>query len=186
LVIFPEGTRFDRSKLARSDRYAEMAGISKLDHVLAPHTTGFETILNVNRDIFQAVYDVTIIYEGKDGLVMAPDMFGFYSGSCRKVHICLNRIDIKDVPYTNEEQRQWLYRTFQFKDKIINEFRLNGNMNAHYKRHLPLPLSYTMPYTVVYGVLLALMSTTKYGRICWITTFITYSLLGYIFIKCKT
>jgi hypothetical protein len=30
----------------------------------------------VNRDIFQAVYDVTIIYEGKDGLVMAPDMFG--------------------------------------------------------------------------------------------------------------
>jgi 1-acyl-sn-glycerol-3-phosphate acyltransferase len=42
LVIFPEGTRFDRSKLARSDRYAEMAGISKLDHVLAPHTTGFE------------------------------------------------------------------------------------------------------------------------------------------------
>ena len=45
LVIFPEGTRFNpqnSAKLERSQAYADSLGLPRLNHVLMPHTTGFE------------------------------------------------------------------------------------------------------------------------------------------------
>ena len=42
---------------------------------------------------------------------------GFYSGRCRRVHIHLERIAISDVPDSEEERKQWLFKQFQKKDK---------------------------------------------------------------------
>ncbi|XP_019853566.1 PREDICTED: 1-acyl-sn-glycerol-3-phosphate acyltransferase epsilon-like [Amphimedon queenslandica] len=190
LVIFPEGTRFNLSKpdkLRKSHSYAESLGQPKLEQVLTPHTTGFELTLETLKERFQAVYDITIIYEGKEGHSVRsppPDMFGFYSGVCQKVHIHIKRTEVSDIPNTVEEQRQWLFDSFKDKDKLITDFISSGIVRGQ-TRSLPLPLSYTLPPVMAYGSVLLLMATTKHGRFFWLGALIFYSLCGYIAIQQK-
>ena len=55
LVIFPEGIHYDpqkSDKLERSQAYADSLGLPRLNHVLMPHTTGFEVgLYTVHRSV---------------------------------------------------------------------------------------------------------------------------------------
>ena len=48
---------------------------------------------------------------------MIPLSLGFYSGRCQRVHVHLERIATSDVPDSEEERKQWLFKQFQKKDK---------------------------------------------------------------------
>ena len=81
LVLFSEGTRLTPSKLARSQAYAREKKSKIPQHVMIPRTKGFvASVLGLGSSV-DAVYDVTIGYEG-------PSSFGlFLQGRAKKVHL---------------------------------------------------------------------------------------------------
>ncbi len=88
--------------------------------------------INALKDKFDAVYDVTIMYDDKNRLA-APSMTGkdkfvfhfisnsfleYLSGQINELHIHVTRIPINSIPTeTNEQISNWLYQRFVAKDK---------------------------------------------------------------------
>jgi lysophosphatidate acyltransferase len=183
LILFPEGTRFNpcnKAAIERSQEYARSLGIPELKHVLTPKTTGFELSLII-RDHFAAVYDVTVYYEGnRRGRSPSPDMFRFFSGDCRRVHVHIRRTPVADLPVEAEERKMWVYDTFCRKDRLLEEAITTGSYSSATPQSLPLPLSSTLLPTLAFsGVLIGALSH-RYGRWWWLGSFVGFSLLGYV------
>ena len=66
MLIFPEGTDYDKNTLERSDRYAAEHGLPKYTQVLHPRTTGFVYIFNLlnAQRMLNHIDDVTVAYDG--------------------------------------------------------------------------------------------------------------------------
>jgi hypothetical protein len=148
--------------------------------VLTPKTTGFELSLII-RDHFAAVYDVTVYYEGnRRGRSPSPDMFRFFSGDCRRVHVHIRRTPVADLPVEAEERKMWVYDTFCRKDRLLEEAITTGSYSSATPQSLPLPLSSTLLPTLAFsGVLIGALSH-RYGRWWWLGSFVGFSLLGYV------
>uniref|UniRef100_A0A8C3CYH3 1-acylglycerol-3-phosphate O-acyltransferase 5 n=1 Tax=Cairina moschata TaxID=8855 RepID=A0A8C3CYH3_CAIMO len=88
LVIFPEGTRYNPEipkVIADSQLFAEKEGLAILKHVLTPRVKATHVAIDTMKDYLDAVYDVTVAYEGtvdhKGQRKLAPSMTGFH---CRE------------------------------------------------------------------------------------------------------
>ena len=68
--------------------------------------------------------------------------------------------------------------------RLIDDFLTTGTITAP-KQSLPLPLSYTIPPTLIYGLLLVLAAYTKVGRTIWLSATLFYTSIGYLLIQCK-
>ena len=68
--------------------------------------------------------------------------------------------------------------------RLIDDFLTTGTIAAP-KQSLPLPLSYTVPPTLIYGLLLVLLASSKERRTVWLGATLVYSLVGYLLIQCK-
>ena len=116
LVIFPEGTRMKPDKFAASQAYAMRKGLPVLQHVLLPRGKGVHASLQGLEDHIQAVYDLTIIYEGVPPSIAKIFIKGGYTVRFHAV-----RYDIKSVPTRERDLNAWLMNIFIEKDKLMAE-----------------------------------------------------------------
>ncbi|XP_052832350.1 1-acyl-sn-glycerol-3-phosphate acyltransferase epsilon isoform X2 [Octopus bimaculoides] len=124
MVVFPEGTRFNPCKqdvIQKSKEFAKERGLHPYEYVLTPRMRGFKTGIDHLRDHVDAVYDITIGYgntiDPNTGLRQrAPGMQNFLSEKKPEVHIHINRINIEDIPRSEDSFKTWMYNQFKAKD----------------------------------------------------------------------
>ena len=97
LVLFPEGTRFRPEKLKLMARIARSKKLPPLNHVLLPRAKGFVASVQGLKGHCKAVYDATIIYEGK-----APTIADLVLGRVNKVKLHVKRFEL-DTLADNEK-----------------------------------------------------------------------------------
>uniref|UniRef100_A0A2K6GXD6 Phospholipid/glycerol acyltransferase domain-containing protein n=1 Tax=Propithecus coquereli TaxID=379532 RepID=A0A2K6GXD6_PROCO len=115
LAIFPEGTRYNPRQtklLSAGQAFAAQKGFAVLKHVLTPRIKATYVAFDSMKNYLDAIYDVTVVYEGKDDR----------GQQCPKIHNHIDHIDKKDVPENQEYMRRWLHERFEIKDKLFIEF----------------------------------------------------------------
>ena len=173
MVIFPEGTRYkpERKELIeRSELRAKEFGFEPFKHVLFPHTKAVELSLEELSGSLDAIYDVTLAFKVPWLPVIAnqhgPNLFEMVSINGREIHLHFKRIDAADIPKNAHDRRQWLYSTFQEKDRLLSHFydpSSNGTFPGE-SYHIPLQNHQTLPFVTFYTGLLFLTLSTKIGR----------------------
>ncbi|RZA06295.1 MAG: acyltransferase [Proteobacteria bacterium] len=121
LVSFLEGTRITPGKLARAQSFGARQGLPHLTHVMLPRTKGFEATMEGLGEHKQAVYDVTIGYEGRP-----PGMFQLLLGGVSRVHIHARRYPVAELPKDNKERAEWALKRWEEKDKRLAKFYASG------------------------------------------------------------
>ncbi|MCM2279706.1 MAG: lysophospholipid acyltransferase family protein [Oligoflexia bacterium] len=118
LVTFSEGTRRTPAKLARNQEYARGRGLVPFRHVLLPRSKGFVAAVQSLQPRLNAVYDVTLGYEG-GGAGLADLILG----RTRAIHIHLRRHPIESLPMEGEALANWLLARFAEKDALLESFQ---------------------------------------------------------------
>jgi 1-acyl-sn-glycerol-3-phosphate acyltransferase len=118
VVSFLEGTRLTAAKLARSQAYGQKQGLPVLRHVMLPRTKGFQATLEGLGHQTQAVYDLTIVYEGA-----VPSLLGLFFGPLERVHVHARRY----TQWPRENVDQWVVERFREKDELLERFRRTGS-----------------------------------------------------------
>ncbi|XP_048701267.1 1-acyl-sn-glycerol-3-phosphate acyltransferase epsilon isoform X2 [Caretta caretta] len=197
LVIFPEGTRYNPEMpkvIADSQLFADKEGLAVLKHVLTPRVKATHVAIDSMKNYLDAVYDVTVAYEGtvdhKGQRKVAPSMTEFLCKECPKVHIYLDRIELKDIPEEQMYMRRWLHERFEVKDKLLIEFYDAKDSKRRNKFpgkcvHSKLSLKKTLPSLLFLGGLTASMLLTESGRKLYVKTWIYGTLIGYLWVSVK-
>jgi 1-acyl-sn-glycerol-3-phosphate acyltransferase len=122
IVLFAEGTRFTKEKLARSHKHAEKNKLPLTKHVLLPRPTGFAaSVIGLRDGHLDAVYDVTIGYpEG------VPTLWQYSCGFCREAHLHVRRYPISELPLEKPGLSEWIIERFQEKDRMLDDFYRDG------------------------------------------------------------
>uniref|UniRef100_A0A7N9C935 1-acylglycerol-3-phosphate O-acyltransferase 5 n=1 Tax=Macaca fascicularis TaxID=9541 RepID=A0A7N9C935_MACFA len=189
LVIFPEGTRYNPEQtkvLSASQAFAAQRGLAVLKHVLTPRIKATHVAFDCMKNYLDAIYDVTVVYEGKDNGGQrreSPTMTEFLCKECPKIHIHIDRIDKKDVPEEQEHMRRWLHERFEIKDKMLIEFYESPDPER--RKRFPgksvnskLSIKKTLPSMLILSGLTAGMLMTDAGRKLYVNTWIYGTLLG--------
>jgi 1-acyl-sn-glycerol-3-phosphate acyltransferase len=121
LMTFAEGTRITPDKLADSQQFARDKGLEPTAHVLLPRTKGFVASVQGLRQHLDAIYDVTIGYEGG-----VPTLWQYVCGYARRAHLHVRRYPIGDIPETDGEIATWLTTRFREKDQLLEVFYQQG------------------------------------------------------------
>nr|XP_009675334.1 PREDICTED: 1-acyl-sn-glycerol-3-phosphate acyltransferase epsilon [Struthio camelus australis] len=197
LVIFPEGTRYNPEipkVIADSQSFAEKEGLAVLKHVLTPRVKATHVAIDTMKDYVDAVYDVTVAYEGtldhKGQRKVAPSMTEFLCKECPRVHIFIDRIELKDIPEEQVYMRRWLHERFEIKDKLLIEFYDAKDSKRRNKFpgkgvHSKLSLKKTLPSLLFLGGLTASMLMTESGRKLYVKTWIYGTLIGCLWVSIK-
>uniref|UniRef100_A0A8C6Z001 1-acylglycerol-3-phosphate O-acyltransferase 5 n=1 Tax=Nothoprocta perdicaria TaxID=30464 RepID=A0A8C6Z001_NOTPE len=197
LVIFPEGTRYNPEipkVIADSQSFAEKEGLTVLKHVLTPRVKATHVAIDTMKDYLDAVYDVTVAYEGtvdhKGQRKVAPSMTEFLCKECPRVHIFVERIELKDIPEEQIYMRRWLHERFEIKDKLLIEFYDAKDSKRRNKFpgkgvHSKLSLKKTLPSLLFLGGLTASMLLTESGRKLYVKTWIYGTLIGCLWVSIK-
>ncbi|KAM5264191.1 1-acyl-sn-glycerol-3-phosphate acyltransferase epsilon [Ctenodactylus gundi] len=196
LVIFPEGTRYNPGQtklLSASQAYAAQHGLPVLKHVLTPRIRATYVAFDSMKDYLDAIYDVTVVYEGKDKDVErreAPSMTEFLCRECPTIHIHIDRVDRKDVPGELASMRGWLHERFEIKDKLLIDFFESPDPERRNKFpgksvHSSLSLQKTLPSVLLLGGLTAGLLMTEAGRKLYVNTWVCGSLLGCLWVAIR-
>lgn len=118
LVSFLEGTRITPSKKERSQNFGRRQKLPHLEHVMLPRTKGFEATMEGLGEHKQAVYDVTIGYEGQP-----PGLFALLLGKVERIHLHLQRYPVTAIPKDNEGRGNWAIDRYVEKDHRLGLFR---------------------------------------------------------------
>jgi 1-acyl-sn-glycerol-3-phosphate acyltransferase len=121
LITFVEGTRLTPTKLANSQKHCGRKGLPVLNHVLIPKTRGFTAALEGLEGHLDAVYDVTIGFDGG-----VPKLSQIYGGLVQKLFIDVRRFPIHELPKSEPDRAEWLKQRFVRKDKILSSFFSTG------------------------------------------------------------
>jgi 1-acyl-sn-glycerol-3-phosphate acyltransferase len=125
LVLFAEGTRVTAAKLARHHAIAAEKGVPPLRHLLWPRSKGFIACLRGLRERLDAVYDMTIGYEGG-----VPDIMQYMKGYARRVHLHVRRFPIAELPEDDDALAAWLVNVFRDKDDLLEHYYSHGHFPA--------------------------------------------------------
>nr|XP_042704730.1 1-acyl-sn-glycerol-3-phosphate acyltransferase epsilon isoform X2 [Chrysemys picta bellii] len=114
----------------------------------------------------------------------------FLCKECPKVHIYLDRIELKDIPEEQMYMRRWLHERFEIKDKLLIEFYDAKDSKRRNKFpgkcvHSKLSLKKTLPSLLFLGGLTASMLLTESGRKLYVKTWIYGTLIGYLWVSVK-
>uniref|UniRef100_A0A8C9HBZ5 1-acylglycerol-3-phosphate O-acyltransferase 5 n=1 Tax=Piliocolobus tephrosceles TaxID=591936 RepID=A0A8C9HBZ5_9PRIM len=168
-------------------------GLAVLKHVLTPRIKATHVAFDCMKNYLDAIYDVTVVYEGKDNggqRTESPTMTEFLCKECPKIHIHIDRIDKKDVPEEQEHMRRWLHERFEIKDKMLIEFYESPDPERR-KRfpgksvHSKLSIKKTLPSMLILSGLTAGMLMTDAGRKLYVNTWIYGTLLGCLWVTIK-
>ncbi|KAJ6665911.1 hypothetical protein lerEdw1_001383 [Lerista edwardsae] len=192
LIIFPEGTRYtpERPKIiADSQAYAEKEGLAVLKHVLTPRVKATHVAIDSLRNYLDAVYDITIAFEGtvdhKGERTVPPAMTDFLCRTCPRIHIYVDRIELKDIPKEQKCMKRWLHERFEIKDKLLTEFYDAKNSKRRNKFpgkcvHSKLSLKKTLPSFLFLSTLTAIMLLSESGRKLYVKTWLYGTLVGWL------
>ncbi|KAF6731523.1 1-acyl-sn-glycerol-3-phosphate acyltransferase epsilon [Oryzias melastigma] len=195
LVIFPEGTRYNpeiKSVIADSQAFAKKQGLAVLKHTLTPRMKAAHVAIETMKDHLDAVYDVTVAYEGTlDGSSQrrtAPSMPEFLCKECPRVHIHFDRVDINEIPPEPEFFRRWLHERFEIKDRLLTDFYESQNVEKKNSfpgeaKVSPLRLYRTLPSVMILGGLTLPMLLTENGRKFYVRTWVCGTLLGWMWVN---
>jgi hypothetical protein len=127
ILSFIEGTRLTLAKRARSQEHCRKAGLPVLSHVLSPRTRGFEATLEGLGSLTDAVYDVTLAFEGfETGRI--PGFAALFFGPMKRVHIRVDRFPVAEIPSTREGRVSWVLNRFTAKDSLLASFYRSGRL----------------------------------------------------------
>lgn len=124
LITFVEGTRITPAKLEKSQTYCKRKGMPHLDHVMYPRTRGFTAALEGLEGHIDAVYDITIGYEGG-----VPRLHHVFRGLVKKVFIDVRRFPVANLPKDEAARAQWLQDRFARKDALLRGFFSTGRFD---------------------------------------------------------
>ena len=122
MISFPEGTRVTPAKLAKSNEFARMRHLPPTEHVILPRATGFFATVTGLRSHVTAVYSLTIGYHGR-----VPKLTEIIRGDVKEVGLHIRRFPIDRIPGERSEISTWLMQEFQFKDRLLSEFKSRGS-----------------------------------------------------------
>ena len=125
LVMFVEGSRMRVDKVERSRRIAERRGMKPIRHVMIPQNRGFIATVQSRRGHVTAVYDFTIGYE-----VGVTTLWQWCKGYTRRVHLHVRHYPVSEIPDTDDGITSWLYRRFEEKDELLEQFYRDGIFSA--------------------------------------------------------
>lgn len=192
LIIFPEGTRYSPEKsktIADSQEYAEKEGLTVLKHVLTPRVKATHVAIDALRNYLDAVYDITIAFEGtvdnKGERTATPAMTDFLCKTCPRIHIHVERIELKDIPKEQKCMKRWLHERFEIKDRLLTEFYDAKNSKRRNKFpgkcvHSKLSLKKTLPSLLFLSTMTAVMLLSESGRKLYVKTWFYGTLLGWL------
>ncbi|KAJ8306258.1 hypothetical protein KUTeg_016803 [Tegillarca granosa] len=183
IVIFPEGTRYNPELLdviERSQQFAKNAGHKPFKYLLTPRTKALNVCRKQLANHVTAVYDLTIGYSDTQDPVtgertLAPSIPEFISGSCKQLHIYLERIELKDVPEEEEELKKWLYKQYEKKERLMSGFyskhtEVRGKfpgkgelLSIHRRQTLPAFLFFSSALLVILGFPRSRSAYWKFG-----------------------
>jgi len=127
ILSFVEGTRLTPVKLERAQAYEAKAGLPVSRFVMSPRTRGFEATLEGLGELTDAVYDITIAFEGYPvGLV--PGLGALFFGPIERVHVHCDRFAAATVPLSKEGRVRWILERFRQKDARLARFRETGSL----------------------------------------------------------
>jgi len=132
LVSFVEGTRLTHTKLEAAQLYARQNGLREPRQTLVPRSKGFAASVAGLRDHIDAVYDLTIAYEGG-----VPSLWQFIKGMVERVHMHVRRFPVVELPDSPEGLRDWLFARFEEKDRLLEHFYVVGTFPAEPFRDSP-------------------------------------------------
>ncbi|XP_061914235.1 1-acyl-sn-glycerol-3-phosphate acyltransferase epsilon isoform X1 [Entelurus aequoreus] len=195
LVIFPEGTRYNpelRNVIAESQAFAAKEGLAVLRHTLTPRMKASHIALETMRGHLDAVYDVTVAYEGTLGVdgqrKPAPSMPEFLCKECPRVHIHFERVDVKEIPPEPLFFRRWLHERFEIKDRLLADFyehddrdKLCSFPGEGAPSHLSL--TKTLPSVLILGGLTLPLLLTESGRKVYWRTWVYGTLVGWLWVN---
>ncbi|XP_059501567.1 1-acyl-sn-glycerol-3-phosphate acyltransferase epsilon isoform X2 [Stegostoma tigrinum] len=197
LVIFPEGTRYNPDNpevIAASQAYAHKEGLPALKHAMSPRVKATRVAVNTMRGHLDAVYDVTVAYEGTINntgyRATAPSMPEFLCRECPRIHIFFERVDVKEVPEEAIFLKRWLHERFEIKDKLLTEFYESEDEQKRYKfpgegHKSQLSLMRTLPSLLFLGGLTVPMLLTESGRKIYMKTWIYGTLVGWLWVNIR-
>ncbi|MBL0312753.1 MAG: acyltransferase [Holophagaceae bacterium] len=125
LVSFLEGTRLTPKKLEASQSYMASLDLAPTHHVMFPRTKGFVASVRGLGDHIQAIYDVTIVYEGP-----VMKLWEILMGNPRNIYLYVRRFPVAGLPSDDRELAEWAIRLFAEKDRLIEQFRETGAFPA--------------------------------------------------------
>ncbi|XP_018331761.1 acyl-CoA:lysophosphatidylglycerol acyltransferase 1 [Agrilus planipennis] len=149
IVLFPEGG-FLRKRRETSQRYALKNNLPVLQNVSLPRvgalevimkTVGPQGIANNNADDLPAceesklcwILDVTICYPNGEPLDLLAIVFGTKPPCVTKFFYRL--YSSSEVPKDSEGMKQWLFKRFEEKDKILEQFYKMGAISGSFSRN---------------------------------------------------
>jgi len=120
MLLFPEGGDYTPNTKAKSDKFADDNGLTRLQYCFYPRTTGFVYTINAMRDGgLDAVYDMTIAYP--DMLPKDPD--DVVGGVMpREVHYHIVKYNNEDVPQDNKNLMKWITERWGEKEARLERF----------------------------------------------------------------
>ncbi len=121
LTTFPEGTRFNRNKLLRSNHYAQQKGLPLNKYTLIPRTKGFVASVQGLRGHVKAVYDITIGFP--EGI---PSLLSLIMGKTRNIHLHIKRFEMSALPTTEADISNWLHGIFREKELLLERLYKKG------------------------------------------------------------
>jgi 1-acyl-sn-glycerol-3-phosphate acyltransferase len=124
LVSFLEGTRITPEKRARSQAFGERQKLPRLEHVMLPRTKGFEATMEGLGSHKQAVYDLTIGYEGRP-----PGLSALLLGGVRRIHVHARRYPVAELPKENKERADWALARWVEKEERMARFYRDGHFS---------------------------------------------------------
>ena len=90
-------------------------------HLLVPRTKGFVAAVLGLRGYIDAVYDVTIGYEGG-----VPTLWQFVEGLPKVAHLHVRRFPMSTLPEADEAVAAWLIARYREKDDLLDGFYRDG------------------------------------------------------------
>jgi 1-acyl-sn-glycerol-3-phosphate acyltransferase len=124
LVSFLEGTRITPEKRARSQAFGERQKLPHLEHVMLPRTKGFEATMEGLGSHKQAVYDLTIGYEGRP-----PGLSALLLGGVKRIHVHARRYPVAELPKENKERADWALARWVEKEERMARFYRDGHFS---------------------------------------------------------
>lgn len=193
LVIFPEGTRYNPKVLAASQAFAAQRGLPVLKYVLTPRIKATYVAFDSMKNYIDAIYDVTVVYEGTDRegrQLQTTSMAEFLCRDNPKIHIHVDRIDRKDIPEEQESMKTWLHQRFEKKDKLLMEFYESPDPERRNKFpgksvDSKLSLKKTLPSVLFLSGLTAGLLMTEAGRKLYANACVCGTIFGCLWVSIR-
>ncbi|KAK7028912.1 Acyl-CoA:lysophosphatidylglycerol acyltransferase 1 [Halocaridina rubra] len=146
LVLFPEGG-FLKNKIQASHRYSEKNNLPKLNNVAYPRIGALKVIMdaaaashqNDGTDKIKYLLDVTVAYPGGRPLDLQT-IFGGWRPSCDTIFY-YRKYGIEEVPRDRDDLESWLFKRYQEKEEILQEYYNTGTFpnvpTPHSSEHQP-------------------------------------------------